>query len=336
LEDTALYLPPVLRLISENTIRMGNPLGIKEKDCRDWMRGLAIPTSGKTVLYAGCEYQMAARVQSLVEVIKKFKFDDAAFSAVRGLQSVTGRVGVDIVGGYTRLAGADVRAYNAIVRQAAVILRKMNVNFACLEREIYSGALLYEYGLLEDFERQAKTVAAQLKEAGAERIITLTPHSAEVFRDVYPRFVSGFNFEVVTYPVALAGAMERSDICLHLKEPLTLTLHDPCHLARTLKVTEEPREILRRIDNLELMEAEHSHAATVCCGAPCEAIYPELSEALATRRAAELAATGASTAAAICPFCLTNLTRGARLAGITMKVVDLVEIVHEAIGGEDA
>ncbi len=334
-QEEKLYLPPVLKVISENTLKRGNPLGLKDKDCAAWARGLPIPSRGPTILYTGCEYQMTSRLQSLVEVVKKFKFEDGAFAAFRGLQSVTGKLGIDLVKGYTGLAGSDSATYDRILRQAAIVLGRLGVEFACLEGELYSGALLYEFGLIEEFAVQAKKVADQFRGAGASRIITLTPHAAEIFRDIYPGLVPGFRFEVVPYAVALARALEKSRLLLQLREPLTLTLHDPCHLARTLKVTEEPRQVLRGIVNLELKEAERSRQETVCCGAPCEAIYPELSEALATRRVEQLAATGASAAAVLCPFCFSNLTKAARLAGSPLKIVDFIEVVYRALGEED-
>lgn len=330
------YTPPVLRIISDNIAKWGNPLGLKKSDCTAWAKGLQLPGRGKTILYTGCEYQMTAHIRSLVEVLKKVKFKGSLFSTFSGLQSVSGKFGLDLVKTYSKIAGGESETYNRILRMAASILQKLGIDFAYLDDELYSGALLYEYGLFEETEQQAKKVVEQFKEAGATRIITLTPHSAEIFQIVYPELIGSFDFEVVPYIKVIAEALHKQGTGLALPASLTLTLHDPCHLARSLKITEEPREILQAITNLEFRETARNRESTGCCGAPCETIYPELSELIASRRVEELADTGAEVAATLCPFCYANLSKGVDLTGKKIKIVDFIEIIYQALEANNA
>ncbi len=333
--EDKLYTPPVFDLISANIARHGNPLGLKGKDCTAWADGLQIPSRGKTIFYTGCEYQMTAYLKSLVEVMKKAKFEDSLFSAFKGIQAITGKLGFDLTKVYTRVAGDESKKYAELLRMSALLLRRLGVDFAYLgSDEMYSGALLYEFGLFDELQQQAQKVAKQFREAGVSRIIALTPHSAEVFKQVYPGFIGSFDVEVIPYVVVLAEALKKSGRELSLSEPLTLTLHDPCHLARALEVTEEPREILNSIGNLELREVALNKRLTICCGAPAETIFPELSECLAARRASELADTGAEAAATLCPFCYSNLSRGLNLTDRKLRIVDFVEVVYQALGEE--
>lgn len=331
MKNIKLYTPPVFRIISVNIAKWGNPLGLKKSDCASWADGLQLPTKGKTILYTGCEYQMTAYIQSLVGVLKRVKFKDTLFSAFSGLQTAGGKIGVDLMKGYTRVASRESEHYNHLLRMAALTLRRLGMDFAYVDGELYSGALLYEYGLFEEFEKQAKRVANQFKEAGATKIIALTPHSAEVFQQVYPKFISNFDFEIIPYVNSVAEALNKLGTELFLPKPLTLTLHDPCHLARSLKVTEEPREILRVISNLDFREVALNRELTCCCGAPCETIFPELSELIASKRVEELSATGAEAAATLCPFCYANLSRGVNLTGNKLRIIDLIEIVYQAL-----
>ena len=147
------------------------------------------------------------------------------------------------------------------------------------------------------FQQQARRVVNQFKEAGVTKIIALTPHSAEMFRQVYSRFIDNFDFEVIPYVSTVAEALKKSGMELFLPKPLTLTLHDPCHLARSLNVVEEPREVLQAIRNLDFREVASNKESTLRCGAPCEVVYPEFSELIAAKRVAELSATGAEAAA---------------------------------------
>ncbi len=336
MKSTKLYTPPVFRIISMNIAKWGNPLGLKKSDCASWADGLQLPTKGKTILYTGCEYQMTAYIRSLVDILKRVKFRDTLFSAFSGIQSTVGKIGVDLMKGYTKVASSESETYNRLLRMAALTLKRLGIDFAYLDGELYSGALLYEYGLFDELEEQAKRVVSQFKEAGVTKIIALTPHSAEVFQQVYPRFISNFDFEVVPYISTVAETFKKLGIELSLPEPLTLTLHDPCHLARALKVTEAPREVLRTITNLDFREVALNRELTSCCGAPCETIFPELSELVAVKRAEELSATGAEVAATLCPFCHANLSKGVDLIGKKLRIVDLGEIVYQALEVSDA
>jgi len=331
MKNIKLYTPPAFRIISTNIAKSGNPLGLKKSDCASWADGLQLPTKGKTILYTGCEYQMTAYIRPLAEILKRVKFRDTLFSAFSGLQTVGGKIGVDLMSGYTRVASGESKTYNRLVRMAALTLRRLGIDFAYLDGELYSGALLYEYGLFDELEEQAKRVVSQFKEAGVTKIIALTPHSAEVFQQVYPRFISNFDFEVAPYISTVAEALNKLGTELSLPEPLTLTLHDPCHLARALKVTEAPREVIRAITNLDLREVALNKELTGCCGAPCETIFPELSELVASRRVEELSATGAEAAVTLCPYCYANLSRGVDLTGKKLRIVDLIEIVYQAL-----
>ncbi|MBA7614445.1 putative iron-sulfur-binding oxidoreductase FadF [subsurface metagenome] len=336
MKNTKPYTPPVLRLISTNIAKWGNPLGLKKSDCASWANGLQLPTKGKTILYTGCEYQMTAYIQSLVGVLKRVKFKDTLFSAFSGLQTAGGKLGVGLMEVYKKVTSRETEHYNQLLRMAALTLRKLGIDFAYLDGELYSGALLYEYGLFEEFEKQAKRVADQFKEAGVTKIIALTPHSAEILQQVYPKFIANFNFEVIPYVSIVAEALDKLGTRLSLPEPLTLTLHDPCHLARSLKVTEEPRKVLRAISNLNLKEVATNRELTCCCGAPCETIFPELSELIASRRVEELSATGAEVAATLCPFCYANLNRGVDLTGKKLRIVDFIEIIYQALEASHA
>ena len=336
MKSTKLYTPPVFRIISMNIAKWGNPLGLKKSDCASWADGLQLPTKGKTILYTGCEYQMTSYIRSLVDILKRVKFRDTLFSAFSGIQSTVGKIGVDLMKGYTKVASSESETYNRLLRMAALTLKRLGIDFAYLDGELYSGALLYEYGLFDELEEQAKRVVSQFKEAGVTKIIALTPHSAEVLQQVYPKFISNFDFEVVPYISSVAEALNKFGTELSLPEPLTLTLHDPCHLARALKVTEAPREVLRTITNLDFREVALNRELTSCCGAPCETIFPELSELVAVKRAEELSATGAEVAATLCPFCHANLSKGVDLIGKKLRIVDLGEIVYQALEVSDA
>jgi glycolate oxidase iron-sulfur subunit len=108
-----------------------------------------------------------------------------------------------------------------------------------------------------------------------------------------------------------------------------VTYHEACHLCHGQKITRQPREILRRIPGLELVELPES---TWCCGSA--GIYnitqPEMSRKLLARKMANIEATGAPTVASANPGCAVQLEAGARACGRKLEIVHPVTLLARA------
>jgi glycolate oxidase iron-sulfur subunit len=86
----------------------------------------------------------------------------------------------------------------------------------------------------------------------------------------------------------------------------TVTWHEPCHLGRYLGVKEQPRQILKSLSDIDYVEMND---AGRCCGmAGTFSIYfYELSQKIAARKVADIAATGADVVVTDCPGCQIQL-----------------------------
>ncbi|GAI09777.1 unnamed protein product, partial [marine sediment metagenome] len=122
---------------------------------------------------------------------------------------------------------------------------------------------------------------------------------------------------------------------LRFPEEVKVTYHDPCQLARYLEVIEEPRQILRAIKGIKLVEPEWTKGEwTTCCGGGggFEAVFPELSQMLAVNRVRELLETGTQIIVTQCPGCIMQLKDGLKqLKTDGVKVLDLAQIVAMAM-----
>ena len=108
-----------------------------------------------------------------------------------------------------------------------------------------------------------------------------------------------------------------------------VTYHDPCHLAHAQGITQEPREILRSIPGLELIELNES---TWCCGGAgiYNIVHPDLSMELLDRKMANIAATGAETVVSSNPGCLLQLELGIKRAKLKIEAIQIIELLDLA------
>lgn len=109
----------------------------------------------------------------------------------------------------------------------------------------------------------------------------------------------------------------------------TVTYHESCHLTHGQKVTNQPRQLLRTIPNLKLVELPES---SWCCGSAgiYNIIQPEMANELLQRKLNHIQTTGANTVATGNPGCLLQLVNGAKQRGMTLRVVHPITLLAEA------
>src|ERR1019366_2648975 len=100
-------------------------------------------------------------------------------------------------------------------------------------------------------------------------------------------------------------------------------------------VYDPPREILRRIPGVELVEPEYwTKQRGLCCGAGGAQMWMEEqnTDRVNVKRTLQLLDTGATTIASACPFCMTMLTDGIKSKSLEDKVkqLDVAELLERA------
>jgi glycolate oxidase iron-sulfur subunit len=113
--------------------------------------------------------------------------------------------------------------------------------------------------------------------------------------------------------------------------PARATYHDACHLAHAQRVRAQPRQALRGVPGLQLVELPESDA---CCGSA--GVYSftqfDISMAILDRKMANVAATGADTVITCNPGCALQLRLGALRAGLDLRVRSLCDVLAQAYG----
>jgi glycolate oxidase iron-sulfur subunit len=113
--------------------------------------------------------------------------------------------------------------------------------------------------------------------------------------------------------------------------PLTVTYHDACHLVHGQKVRSAPRELLRRIPGLALVELPDSD---LCCGSAgvYNIVEPEMADRLLDMKIERIRETGAGVVAAGNPGCLMQIAKGLRARGLAVEPVHTVTLLARAAG----
>lgn len=110
---------------------------------------------------------------------------------------------------------------------------------------------------------------------------------------------------------------------------LTVAYHDSCHLCHGQKITAQPRELLRGIPGIKLVDLPES---SWCCGSA--GIYnltqPEMANDLLQRKISHIKSTGAQVVATANPGCLLQIINGARAEGLSIRVAHPISLLAEA------
>ncbi len=113
----------------------------------------------------------------------------------------------------------------------------------------------------------------------------------------------------------------------------TVTYHDPCHLGRHAEVYETPRNVLKAIPGVNLVEMYRNRKFSYCCGAGggVRGGFADYSLETSAKRVREAESTGASVLTSTCPFCWRNLTDAIEMIKSPLKMVDIVEILEPIV-----
>ena len=156
-------------------------------------------------------------------------------------------------------------------------------------------------GMTEVFEKLKAYNQKKIEESGID---TLVSSCAECFRT----FARDYELDGVKVMHTTEYLLEQGfDMELKADEGTTVTYHDPCRLGRQMGITEEPRELLGQVENVELVEMEHHGEDAMCCGVSSMMSCNENARALRVNRMEEVIETGADTMLTSCPKCVTHL-----------------------------
>ncbi|MBS7632081.1 succinate dehydrogenase iron-sulfur subunit [Candidatus Bathyarchaeota archaeon] len=222
-----------------------------------------------------------------------------------------------------------------IAKAMAFILAKMGVSFTTLGTEEWCcGDHILRLGEKGLFEELAAHNIEMFRQFSAEKIVTLSPHCYNTFKKDKP--YSDAKLNVVHYTQFLAEAIKKGIINPAKPVNRKVAYHDPCFLGKRNEVYDQPREILRSLPGLQLVEMKRTRQSSFCCGGGAGRVWTEEAESEkrpCVDRVKEALSLGVDTIAVACPFCVTTLEDAVKVLDVEGKIAvkDVLELLREAI-----
>jgi len=155
-------------------------------------------------------------------------------------------------------------------------------------------------GMTEVFEKLKAYNQRKLGESGIDTLVT---SCAECFRT----FAMDYELEEMKVMHTTEYLIENGfEMDLAVSEEVTVTYHDPCRLGRQMNIYDEPRDLVKAVDGVDLVEMEHTGEDALCCGVSSMMSCNENSRALRLERFDEVKATGAEIMLTSCPKCVSH------------------------------
>jgi len=173
----------------------------------------------------------------------------------------------------------------------------------------------------------------EMEKRGWKTMVTACAGCYNTMRGDYPKLVGNPPYKLYHISEYLERLIKEGKLKFTKEFKKKVAYHDPCHLGRHAKVYDPPRNILRAIPGLELIEIKQEREDSQCCGAGggFKSAFNDLAEDIAAERVKQFVAAGAQVIATSCPFCQVNLNAGAKKAGLDIKTMDVVQIALQAV-----
>jgi len=206
------------------------------------------------------------------------------------------------------------------------------VDFTLLgEDEWCCGFPLLGAGLGELLDVFIRHNVEAVRNKGAREVVFSCPSCYQIWRERYPH-----EFHISHASEFLVRLIAEGRV--PLKElPLTVTYHDPCDLGRGARVFDAPREVIRAIPGIKLVELPKNREMCQCCGGGgnLEMIDADLSSAMARSKMEEVLGTGAQAVVSTCQQCVRTMMTYAKRNKIPIEVLDLSQLVQKALSRQN-
>ncbi len=216
-----------------------------------------------------------------------------------------------------------------VARSLVRIFQHAGVDFGILAEEKCCADPVDKMGDMFLYQELVEKNEEEFLSCGCSQVVTVSPHCYHTFSQSYDRLAAGM--EVLHYTMYLERLFLEGLLRLKADFPRRITYHDPCYLGKHHDILEAPRNILRRLPQVELVEMKQHGKDSLCCGGGGGRMFHEVEGTnwLGEKRVKQALDVGAAVIATACPWCHVMLDNAAKNLGVDgrLQVLDLAEIV---------
>jgi Fe-S oxidoreductase len=238
-------------------------------------------------------------------------------------------------------AGCTASYVEQDIAMASVrLLDAAGVDFGYVgEKENCCGTPMLVAGKWELFVEIMKKNIHAVKEAGADTVISSCPACDMMWRQVYPRWAEklGMDYGITAkhYSEIISEKIKAGKFRFPSNDlkPTKVTWHDSCHIGRVSGVYEPPRDLIKAMPNVKLVEMDHNREEAHCCGSVLTLIKePPVAAEIGKTRLDQAVEAGAQKVLALCPCCQFQFRVSADKKNLPIEIVDLARFASSALG----
>lgn len=289
-------VPDAQRTI-QNIERQGNPWGISRKERENWRN---------------------IREDIIIKTVKEKQKAGEEFEYLFWVGSM----------------GSYDKRSQKIALSFARLMNEAGISFAILgNKEKNSGDTPRRLGNEFLFQELASENIAEMVKSGAKKIVTIDPHAYHTFKSEYTDF--GLDLEIFHHTEVLSQLIKEKRLLPKHSLNEQITFHDSCYLGRYNEIYNEPRNILKAIPGVELMEMERNRENSMCCGAGGGLMWMEehTGKRINVARTEQALKIKPSIITSGCPYCLTMLNDGTKTKEVEdqIQTLDVAEVLERSI-----
>jgi L-lactate dehydrogenase complex protein LldE len=215
------------------------------------------------------------------------------------------------------------------------VLERLGINVDYPMEQTCCGQPAFNTGYWDEARKVATRFIEVFEKTGCDAIVSPSGSCTamvrvfykELFQDVEPAFrkrLAMVSENVFEFSEFLTKKLHVTDV--GAKFPAKVTFHDACHLLRELRCKDEPRQLLRMVKGLELVEMKECET---CCGfgGTFSVKFPSISTAMDDVKIKSIQETGAEYVVACDSSCLMQIDGYLKHQNIPVKIISLAEVL---------
>ena len=223
-----------------------------------------------------------------------------------------------------------------VVQSFSKIMNLAGIEFAILGNdERNSGDTARRMGNEFLFQQLCEENIANFQKYDVKKIVTIDPHAYNTFKHEYPEF--GLEAEVYHHTELILKWIQEGRIKPSKDVSESIAYHDSCYIGRYNDIYDIPRQILKSIPGVNVLEMERNKSDSMCCGAGGGMMWMEETQGkrINVERTEQALQLNPTMIGSNCPYCLTMLSDGTKAKEVeeTVATMDIVEIVERSLVG---